>query len=292
MRLPRLVSGLGAALAVVGAVSAQEWRTAFSATWAENLSRTSFAPDRQNAAVYDGAVDAVWHRQLAPNWLAQLQGEAGFEQVPVFPGLDGIHLGARLDVRRKFGLGPFAPALDVWGQAARYDLHERDRSAWRVDGGLSLSQRLTETWRASVSGQWNEDYARGHIFDIVNRRISLETTWQALERIQLSAGASRLWGQLTANANEFVYYSALGGGFGPKVAHYYGTIPWAESTAFGDDWVAYRIDCRADLCWLGASIALGENTSLSPRYESARVVNRADVTYRSAFWSLSLVHRF
>ena len=292
MRSSRFLAALAAALLAAGAAPAQDWRTDFTATWAENLSRTSYAPDRENAAVYDGSVAAAWHQQLAPDWTAQLQAEAGFEQVRAFPGLDSGHGGARLDLRRKFGLGPFAPVLTGWAQAARYDLHERERSAWRTEAGASLSQRLTDEWRITAGGQWDEDYARGHPYDVRHRRLSLETSWDVLERCQLGAGASRLWGELTANANEDIFYQAQDGSLGPAVAAYYRSVPFEHSTAFDTDWVAYRIDCRADLWWVGATLAVGENTSLPLRFESARVVNRVDIRYKSEFWSLSVVHRF
>ena len=271
---------------------AQEWRADASYTWAENLSRTSYAADRLNAAVYDGSVTAQWHRQLSGDWSAAWQAEAGVERVPAFPGLDRVHAGARFDLHRKFGLGPFAPVLTFNGGATRYELHEPGRSNWKTEAGVNLSQRLTETWRASAGGSWEEDYARDKPFDIRNRRVTVETTWDLTDHVQLSGGASRLWGELTANANQDIYARSLAGGFGPIVRDYYNTLPYEHSTAYGDDWVAYRIGGRADIWWLGATIALGENTSLPLRHESVKVINRANVSYRSEFWSLSIVHRF
>jgi hypothetical protein len=292
MRLfgPLLASGAAAFASV--AMNAQDWRADFSSTWAENLSRTSNASDRENAALYDGSVSAEWHRQLAPDWSVLLQGETGFEQVRAFAGLDSVHAGGRVDLRRKFGLGPFAPVLTFNGGASRYDLHERGRSHWQVEGGVTLSKRLTESWRVSAGGRWDEDYARDHPFDVINHRLSLETSWDFLDGWQLGAGASRLWGELTANANEDVFQQARAGSLGPVVAAYYNTVPFEHSTAFDTDWVAYRIDCRADIWWLGLTVSLGENTSLPLRYEAVKVVNRANVGYDSEFWSLSIVRRF
>jgi hypothetical protein len=292
MKAARPFLALGTALLLAGTGGAQDWRTEFSYTWADNLSRTSYPPDRLAATLLDGAVTADWHRQLAPDWSALVTGEAGFEQVRAFPGLDSVHLGGRVELRKKFGLGPFAPVLAFGGGAARYDLHEDGRSLWRVDAGASLSQRLTESWRIVASGSWNEDYAKAHPFDIRNLRVSLETTWDVRDGWQLGAGASHLWGELTANANTDIFQHALHGGLGPAVANYYGRVAYGPSWSFGDDWVAYRINCRANFWWLGLTISLGENTSLPLRYETVRVVNRVDVSYTSDFWSLSIVHRF
>ena len=129
-------------------------------------------------------------------------------------------------------------------------------------------------------------------FSLDTKESSLETAWEVVNGWELSAGGSRLWGQLTANANQDIFQQALEGGFGPAVASYYNSVAYAHSWSYGDDWVAYRIDCRADMWWLGLGVALGDNTSLPLRYEAVKVINRANVAYKSDFWSLSIVHRF
>ncbi|HEY4300355.1 MAG TPA: hypothetical protein VGM73_05750 [Candidatus Didemnitutus sp.] len=276
----------------VAALPAQEWRLDTTYTWETNLSRTSNAPDWENGALYDATLTGAWHRQLAPDWLATGQIEAGAEQVRPFPGLDNESVAAEFDLRRKFGLGPFAPTLTFMGRVGYLDFHEDDRSHENLQTGLTLAKRLTETWRLSASGTWNEDRASVDPFSIRNQRLTIETDWEVIEGWQLTGGASRLWGQLTANANEDVFAQAQTGSLGPAAAAYYRSVAFEHSTAFDTDWVAYRIDCRADLWWAGITIALGEHTSLPLRYESANVTNRAQVSYRSELWSLSVVHRF
>jgi hypothetical protein len=274
------------------ALPAQDWRVDATYTWANNLSRTSNTPDWENGSLYDVTVSGAWHRQLAPDWLATGTVEIGAEQVRPFPGLDQQSVAVEFDFRRKFGLGPFAPTVTFMGRAGYLDFHDSDRSHENLQAGLILGKRLTESWRVSASGTWNEDRASVDPYSIRNQRISVETNWEILDGCELNAGASRLWGQLTANANEDVFAEAQMGSLGAAAADYYRTLAFEHSTAFDTDWVAYRIDCRADLWWAGVTIALGNNTSFPLRYESALVTNRAQISYRSDFWSLSVVHRF
>jgi hypothetical protein len=112
------------------------------------------------------------------------------------------------------------------------------------------------------------------------------------DRWQLSGGAARLEGEITANAANAVYMAALSGNFGPAIQSYYRSIPWHVTGTFGPGWIAYRVEAKADLWWLGVTPALGEHTSLPLRYEHVEVVNRVGVAYVSEFWSLGLVHRF
>ncbi|MBI2515806.1 MAG: hypothetical protein HYV95_02715 [Opitutae bacterium] len=260
--------------------------------WTDNLSRTSALPYRKDAATYAASVSVRQGRQITRDWQLFAAGEAGVETVPKFNSLDATHGGLTLQLRRKFGLGAFVPVLDLNAGATYFSFHESGRSGWKTELGLTLSQRLTETWRVSASGGWQEYYAQRHTYDLRSHQLAIETSWDATERWRLSAGAQRLWGELTANTEWDVYGGALAGVYGPRIAHYYSHIPWAVTNTFGPGWTAYRVDCVADFWWLQASFAIDANTSIPIRYEAVRVVNRADVRYDTAVWSLGIAHRF
>ncbi|HVU16393.1 MAG TPA: hypothetical protein VHD32_05690 [Candidatus Didemnitutus sp.] len=279
-------------LMLTAVAPAQEWRMDATYTWATNLSRTSYAPDRENGALYDLTVAGAWHRQINADWLATTEIDATAEQVHPFPLLDNNSITGEVDLRRKFGLGPFAPTLTFSGKVGYVDYHDPDRSHDNFQLATTLGKRLTESWRVSATGTWNDERASAATYSIRNQRLAVETAWDIFEGCELSAGASRWWGQLTANANEDIFAQAEAGSLGPVVADYYRSVAHEHSNAYDTDWLAYRIDCRADFWWVGASYALNDNTSIPLRYESAYVVNRAQVSYRSEFWSLSVVHRF
>lgn len=261
-------------------------------SWTDNLSRTSYRPYRQNAASYAASVGVMQGTQIARDWQLFASGEAGGETVPKFDALDATHGGLALQLRRKFGLGAFVPVLDLNAGATFFSFRESGRSGWKTEIGATLSQRLTETWRVAASGGWQEYYATRHPHDLRSHQLAIETSWDATERWRLTAGAKRLWGELTANAEWDTYGAALHGAFGPRIAHYYSHIPWENSRTFGPGWVAYRVDCVADFWWLQASFAIDANTSVPLRYETVKVINRAAVRYDTDIWSLSVVHRF
>lgn len=295
MSLPRslLVVGLTSLVAAtsVGAQTIDVSATG-RITAAQNLSRTSNEPDQKDATVYDATTTGEWHRQLVRNLTLAADATIGGEWVPKFDLLDTVQFGGELALSYKFGLGPLAPVLRGSVNATRYEVREDARSGWASTAKINLSKRFTETWRASVNAEWLDYAAEGAPFDVRNHRLGFDTAWDITDVWQVSGGYSRLSGQLTANADGDTWSQALSGGFGAKVAAYYNSVVRAPSPAFGDDWIAYRIDCDADFWWLEVSAALGANTSIPLRYESVHVVNRADVSYDSEFWSLSIVHRF
>lgn len=276
------------------ALFAADWPAELSArsVWAENYSRTSDPNTAKDAATHEFAASTGVSRQLPSGWLATGDGTISWETVPKFDALDAWKFSVQGGLRRKFGLGALAPTLQVSASALRAEFEEKGRSGTQLQAGLRLGKRLTSSWRAAVGAEWTVYYAKHAPFDLHQNRVFIETAWDVTDRWQLSAGAARVEGEITANAANNVYMTALMGGFGPAIQSYYRSVPWQVTDTFGPGWIAYRVDAKADLWWFGVSPALGEHTSLPLRYERAEVVNRVGVEYVSEFWSLGLQHRF
>ncbi|MFI5356667.1 MAG: hypothetical protein ACHQ4G_04965 [Opitutales bacterium] len=284
-----LALGLGTGSVVA---SALEVTSDFTVSWDKNFSRTSATAYQKDLAVYDASLDVGWNRQLAPSWFLNLRGVVQVEDVSEYSAMNFVGAGPQFTLRRKFGLGAYAPVLEWTGGASGVTFREHGRSGTQAETGLRLAKRLSEDWRISVEGDWEQFSANQPPFDTHDHRVQADATWDVTERWQAGFGGARLWGQKTANAAWAVYGQALGGAFGPAVQQYYRAIPWEPSNTFGPGWVAYRVDCRVDMWWVSLGPALSANTSLPLRYESVHLVNAVGIRYNSEFWSLSLVHRF
>lgn len=280
------------ALLALAPARALEYRAQAMGAWTENISRTSFTPTAKDASSFTVDASVVEARQLAADWTLIAGLEAGAERVSNFTALDRTSVGGTVTLRRKFGLGAFAPVVDATLAATRVAQREGGRSGWREEGQLRVSKRFTETLRGAVFARWQSFSARGAPFDTHERRLGAELTWDFAERWSLGAGGSRLNGQLTANAAGNVWWAALSGAFGEKVYDYYEDVPWTVTNTFGPGWVAYRVDCDADFLWAELSWSWTEQTRAVLRRESVRVVNVVDVRYDTEIWSFGLVHRF
>ncbi len=290
--MPRLPFLAACAALLAADLPAADYRVQASTTWAENLSRTSFAPTEKDAALYRVAASANLVRQLAPNWTAFAGAELEAETVPDFDALDRTGAAVRGTLRRKFGLGPQAPLVDLGAGLQRLEFRESGRSGWREDVSLTYSQRFGATLRLLATGGWERVSAGRGPYDTQQRRLALEAAWDATERWQLRAGYARLAGQFTANAAGDVYAQALAGAFGPAIQSYYSSVPFATTGSFGPGWVAYRVESDADLWWTELSFAAAARTTVALRQEQAKVINIVGVRYDSAFWSLNVVHQF
>lgn len=263
-----------------------------TASWVNNLSRTSAAPNRKDAATYELDLTAGRHRQLAPNWLLQVDAEATVFNVPAYRDTDSFRAGVRLGLQHKFGLGPFAPVLQLDTALVYKAATLAADRGWTTEAGLRLAKRFTSQLKAGLRGSWLEHGARHASFDLQQRSLSLDASWDISERWSLSGSASRLSGTIVANAAPTVWSQALSGGLGPVVATYYNSRPWEVTSLYGPGWVSYNVEAHVDLWSLAAACAVTGKTTLEFRHGSAHVVNKIGISYPTESWGLSLVHRF
>ncbi len=287
----RVAAFLLAALALNSA-SAVSLSFDASTTWADNFSRSALPADQTDAFFHDAHLTASHLRPLATGLSLIEEASAGYEVVPRFPRNSAYLGGTTVALRKKFGIGAFAPVLATEIGLQRREARIAGDNSWIAAGALRFSQRFTDAWRASLTGDWEQHYAADSTFDVRHHRLFGTLTWDITDRWQLSGGHGSLWGDFDASASWNTWGRALGGLISPAVAAYYNTISWEVTNAYGPGWVTYRVTGRSDFWWLELSPALGANTSLPLRYEGSTTVNRAGIKYEQYSWTLSVLHRF
>lgn len=263
-----------------------------TASWVENISRTSAAPNRKDAATYELNLSAGRHRQLASAWLLHGSVDATLLTVPDYDLGNHLELGPRLGLQRKFGLGPLAPVLQL-DTALTYKSArlEADRG-WTAEASLRLGKRFSPALKAGLTGQWIGHHARRATFDLSQRSFAVDATWDITGQWSLSGSAGRLSGDIVANASWPVWGQAISGGYGPVVAGYYNSRPWEVTDLYGAGWVSYNVEADVDLWSLAAACTISDRTTAEFRYSSAFVVNKIGIRYPTDSWGLSVVHRF
>lgn len=260
--------------------------------WVDNLSRTSTAPNRKDAATYELSLAASRHQQLSSDWLLHAGADATLFSVPDYDLANHFKAGPRLGLQHKFGLGPLAPVLQLDTAFTYKAARLAADSGWTAEARLRLAKRFTPAFKAGVTALWLDHAARSAVFDLHQHSFSVDATWDINERWSLNGNAGRLSGTVVANAAPTVWSQALSGGLGPVVATYYNSRPWEVTQLYGPNWVSYNVEADVDLWSLAVSCAMTENTTAELRYGSAFVVNKIGVRYPTDSWGLSLVHRF
>ncbi len=268
------------------------WAASGRAGWAENISRSSSSANWKDSAFLESSLDATYPRAFARNWLLLASAHAETFTLRDFSLNNTLALGPRVDLQRKFGLGPYAPTLRAHLGLSRRDARLRGASGWTTDAGLQFSQRLSPAFRASAAYDWNQHAAAAPTFDVRQRTATARLTWDIASRWQLSSAFARLTGQLVAEASGAVFTRALSGGLGPLIAQTYNARPFSITDSYGPGWFSYRIDGRADTSTVALAYGLNAQTTLDLRLTSTRVLNQALVRYKTDITSLGLTHRF
>lgn len=299
-RSMRVALTLAASLAGVGVGRLQAepgklpitFRAEGSASWAENISRSSASADWRDTMRHEGSVTASMLTPLATGVSFISEASAVYESVPRYVLNTEYFATARGQLRWKFGLGAFAPVATVETSLSRREARIDAADGWRIAGALRLSKRFTDSWRASVTGDWEQTYAAHPTFDVRHHRLFGTVTYDLNDRWQLTYGRGSLWGDFVANAGARTWNRALTGQLSPAIGAYYPTLSWEVTHSYGPAWVSYRAKGRANFWWLELSPALGRNTSLPLRYESSYTTNFVGVQYRQDVWTVSILHRF
>lgn len=294
---PSVTSTAAAALLVLVALAPSlradlRWAASGRAGWAENVSRSSSPLNWKDSAVLESNLDATYPRAFARNWLLLASAHAATLTVRDFAVNNTLTLGPRIDLQRKFGLGPYAPTLRSHAGLTYRDARLRGATGWTTDAGLQFSQRLSPAFRAAAGYDWSQHDAGTPTFDVRHRIATARLTWDFTDRWQLSAAFSRLDGQLVAEAGNAIFNRALAGGFGPVIAQFYNARPFSITDSYGPGWFSYRIDGRADTSTFALAYALTDHTTLDLRVASSRVVNEAQVRYKTDITSLGVTRRF
>jgi hypothetical protein len=263
-----------------------------TASWVENLSRTSHEPTRKDAATFDLNLGASHHQQLAPAWLLHASVDTSFFAAPDYELTSHFKVSPRLGLQRKFGLGPLAPVLSLETTLPYKSARLGADSGWGADATLRLTKRFIPEFKAALVGQWLEHNARSETFDLNQHSLSVEATWDINEHWSLAGSAGLLTGDIVANAAWPIWGQAISGGFGPVVADYYNSRPWEVTNLYGPGWVSYNVEADVDLWSLALAYTLTDHTTAELRYSSAFVVNKIGVRYPTDSWGLGVVHRF
>lgn len=263
-----------------------------STTWAENINRASSPADWTDTLRHEAHATASLLTPLATGVSLITEAELGYTSLPRYVRNTTVAATARAALRWKFGLGAFAPVLTTDLALARRDARISGNTGWLATGALRVSKRFTDSWRASLTGDWSQNYATHSTFDTRHHRLHGSITYDLNDRWQLTYGRGSLWGDITANASARIWGRALAGLISPAIGVYYPTLSWETTDSFGPGYVTYRFKARSDFWWLELAPALGRNTSLPLRYESTFTTNFVGVRYRQDLWTASILHRF
>lgn len=267
---PLWVCWLYCVLMVFSAGAHSEWGLDATAglTYDDNLSNSLEADDRKadTAAVID--VSGGLHQQLDASTGLGLSLLASSETYDRYTGLSDVGLGARVQLRTKFGLGAEAPWVAVAAQGMYRNFHYDYLDGWRYEAGVTLGKQLGERWALRASVRYDAtvtDQAPpplipdlpGSPYDVYGWNLGVQATFLLTDADLLSFSFNRRTGTVTTVSppdDEILEYADRA----------------ALNTVFGGPEVAYRIHATTATTNLTWSHSLGRRAAVNLAYTYSR----------------------
>ena len=228
----------------------------------------------------DGALSTALSTGLAipldDRSTASITGDLNGNLHVELPGLSNLGVGVTTAFRHKFGFGPSAPWVRVFGSGARLEFDDPIRDGFRYRVGAGAGMRLGNRLDVRVDYSFEEheaDHGKvlargvpGDVFDTTAHTYSGRLDFFYNETLSLFAGYALRDGDVVSttrrNAQIFAASSAL-----------------TADRAFGPDFIAYKIDANVHILTFGLSFAITSKSSLNMGYERQIGLARGGLDY-------------
>lgn len=218
-------------------------------------------------------------RVIDRNWQGNLRLKASTSRWKKFSGLDLSPISVQAGLRRKFGLGPYAPILDLSMELGRRFASTTARTSDFGVGKLTYSQRINPSLRWHASAEIERHSARRAVFSTTRHMFrvggdyDLNRNWSA----SLSFGHGK---------GDLVSWCRL------SFPEFLGTTQWLDGI-FGGDWFPYQTVSKTTAGHFSLSRALGANRAMAISADIAKS-NETTTTHKyfNDIYSLQYIHAF
>ena len=169
-------------------------------------------------------------------------GELGGESFHTLEGLSNASLRGVFALRKKWGVGAFAPWARFGASAGRVDYHDDYRNAWAYRATLAAGRRIDERWNLWADYAYERRAANPHVEEISglsgdafsqdSHSLTANFEYTLSERCILTIRLLDRHGDVTSTME-------------PNTKTYYSARALAEDPAFGPEDYAYRLFGRS-----------------------------------------------
>ena len=258
--------------------------------YSDNVSNAIEAEDKKSDGAVTLGLSGLLHHQFDGNTALSVGVVAESASYFRFSGLDNLGIGARAQLRHKFGLGPDAPWTSFALRALHRDYHYDYRDGWQYDAGWSAGKAIGERWDVSGSVQYDRyeaDKLQAPVlpgvstaaYDVWGWSFGARAAFLMTEIDTLSFSGSRRHGTVTAVTPpdyEILEYSSA----------------VARDPVFPGNSIAYRINADADTLSINWSHAIERHSSINLGYAYRRTQGDDDLdAYTANIVNLSVSYR-
>jgi hypothetical protein len=261
----------------------------------DNLSYGQLSRDRKTDQALQLDLAGGQHLQLTDATGLALTANIGTSRYIQYNGLNNVYYGAASTLRHKFGLGNAAPWISLAGSANYHDFEYAPRDGWRYQLSVAMGKRLSERLEIQLKYQYEERIADrfvnnpallarpvpifGDAFSIAAHSVALTGIFNLSDRLTSYVGYARREGDVTSSTHRNRTIFAASDAIAPD-------------KAFGNDFVAYRINAGSNIFSFGLSWAMTCHASLNLGYERQDSRAGHGLEYSNNIGHLNLLYAF
>ena len=202
-----------------------------------NVGNAQLSSDIVADSVVDARLSAYRLFPLGDGLGLTLGGDLAGEAYHRITGLNNASLDAAFALKKKWGLGAYAPWIRVGGTVARSSYRDDYRNAWDYRATLGAGRRIDERWnvwaeytyedRAANAGPEEVPGLSGDAYSQISHNLAAHAEYLLSDRAFVSwpVGPAR----------------GCGVDVGPNAMIYYASQALAEDPAFGPEAYAYKL---------------------------------------------------
>ena len=206
----------------------------------DNVGNAQFAADKVADTTFDGRLSIFRLIPLSGSYSLTIGGDLGGEAYRSLTGLNNASLDGLLSLKKKWGLGAYAPWARVGATVARSSYEDSYRNAWDYRAAFASGRRLDDRWNLWAEYAYDSRVARalpeevpgisGDVFSQVSQSLTANVEYSVSESALVSLG-------LLGRHGDVVSTSTLQ----PNLTVYYASAAIAEDPAFGPEAYAYKL---------------------------------------------------
>ena len=236
-----------------------------------NVGNAQAAQDIVSDSILGGTLSIFQLFPLGESYSVTVGGDLSGEVFRKLTGLNNASLQGLLQLKKKWGLGAFAPWARAGVSVARSSYDDSYRNAWDYRATLASGRRIDERWnfwadyafeRLAASAQPEEvPGISGDAYSQASHSVGIHVEYASSERISLALGLLARHGDVVATT-------------GPSAKIFYASAALAEDPAFGPGAYAYKLTGKTFGFRLGINYSSSPHSLLGLAFE--RLNTRAD----------------
>jgi hypothetical protein len=269
-----------------------DWTLAASAAFRHDANVGNAQESYDKVRDYAASADLSLFRlvPLGGNFTLELGGTLSGEAYDKLDGLNNASIDGAVSIKKKWGLGAFAPWARAQFSVGRTDYKDDYRNATIYSASLDFGKRIDERWslwgeysferRAATPGPELVPGLSSDVFSQDGNNLAATGEFLLSERISLTAGILWRHGDVVSTTLSPGYY----------IFSYSDAV--AEDPAFGPDAYAYRLTGTTYGVKLGAEISITTHSVIGCGYQWLETHARGGNNYSDSMPEITWNYRF